>query len=89
MYVLFGVVFVKPYAGTFIGLALQLVWYVSDIKTSLCKFLFYRDLVKCVLRKGRDSNPGYPQGYNGFRDRPDRPLRHLSKGVFCAFAMQI
>ena len=30
------------------------------------------------LRKDRDSNPGYPQGYNGFRDRPDRPLRHLS-----------
>ena len=30
------------------------------------------------LRKDRDSNPGCPQGHNGFRDRPDRPLRHLS-----------
>ena len=31
-----------------------------------------------LKRKDRDSNPGYPQGHNGFRDRPDRPLRHLS-----------
>ena len=29
-------------------------------------------------RRGRDSNPGYPHGHNGFRDRPDQPLRHLS-----------
>ena len=29
-------------------------------------------------RKDRDSNPGYGYPYNGFRDRPDRPLRHLS-----------
>ena len=29
-------------------------------------------------RRGWDSNPRYPLGYNGFRDRPDRPLRHLS-----------
>jgi site-specific DNA recombinase len=29
-------------------------------------------------RRGRDSNPGYPQRHNGFRDRPDRPLWHLS-----------
>lgn len=33
-----------------------------------------------LRRKGRDSNPGCPQGHNGFRDRPDRPLRHLSSG---------
>ena len=31
-----------------------------------------------VLRKDRDSNPGYSYLYNGFRDRPVRPLRHLS-----------
>ena len=30
-------------------------------------------------RRDRDSNPGYPYGYNGFRDRPFQPLRHLSK----------
>lgn len=30
------------------------------------------------MRKDRDSNPGYSCPYNGFRDRPDRPLRHLS-----------
>ena len=35
-------------------------------------------LIISVLRRDRDSNPGYPRGYNGFRDRPDRPLRHLS-----------
>ena len=32
-------------------------------------------------RRGWDSNPRYPFGYNGFRDRPDRPLRHLSSNV--------
>ena len=31
-----------------------------------------------VLRKGRDSNPRYSCPYNGFRDRPIRPLWHLS-----------
>ena len=37
-------------------------------------FLFF-------LRKERDSNPRYSYPYNGFRDRPDRPLRHLSFAV--------
>ena len=31
-------------------------------------------------RRGRDSNPRYGYPYNGFRDRPVRPLRHLSEG---------
>ncbi len=31
-------------------------------------------------RRGWDSNPRSPQRLNGFRDRPDRPLRHLSVG---------
>ena len=31
-------------------------------------------------RRGRDSNPRCPQRHNGFRDRPVRPLRHLSAG---------
>ncbi len=35
-----------------------------------------------ILRKDRDSNPGTPKGVNGFRDRPVRPLRHLSNGQF-------
>ncbi len=30
-------------------------------------------------RRGRDSNPRYSREYNGFRDRPVRPLRHLSE----------
>ncbi len=29
-------------------------------------------------RRGWDSNPRYACTHNGFRDRPDRPLRHLS-----------
>ena len=29
-------------------------------------------------RRGWDSNPRYACTYNGFRDRPDRPLWHLS-----------
>ena len=33
-----------------------------------------------VWRRGWDSNPRYAYTYNGFRDRPDRPLRHLSRG---------
>ncbi len=32
-------------------------------------------------RRGWDSNPRYPCGHNGFRDRPVRPLRHLSAGA--------
>ena len=38
-------------------------------------------------RRDRDSNPGCPQRHNGFRDRPVRPLRHLSdKAGFYFFA---
>jgi hypothetical protein len=29
-------------------------------------------------RRGWDSNPRFPQGNNGFRDRPIQPLSHLS-----------
>src|SRR5438046_7351007 len=29
-------------------------------------------------RRGRDSNPWYPSGYNGFQDRRLKPLGHLS-----------
>jgi hypothetical protein len=32
-------------------------------------------------RRGRDSNPRYPCGYNGFQDRRIQPLCHLSTGV--------
>ena len=38
-------------------------------------------LAAVLWRRDRDSNPGCPYGHNGFRDRPDRPLRHLSFGV--------
>ncbi len=31
-----------------------------------------------ALRRERDSNPRCPEEHNGFRDRPVRPLRHLS-----------
>ena len=32
----------------------------------------------CGLRRERDSNPWTPEEVNGFRDRPIRPLWHLS-----------
>ncbi len=31
-----------------------------------------------IWRRDRDSNPGWSHPHNGFRDRPVRPLRHLS-----------
>ena len=34
-----------------------------------------------VWRRDRDSNPGWAHTHNGFRDRPVRPLRHLSASV--------
>ena len=37
-------------------------------------------------RRRRDSNPRYPLGYTGFRDRPDQPLQHPSvagRGIIC------
>ena len=37
-------------------------------------------------RRGRDSNPRYPCGHFCFRDRPDRPLRHLSFYLRCRMA---
>ena len=33
---------------------------------------------KLKWRRGWDSNPRYPSGYNDFRDRPIQPLSHLS-----------
>ena len=41
----------------------------------------FNHLISSTLRRGRDSNPRYGCPYNGFRDRPDRPLWHLS--YFC------
>src|SRR5713101_5232096 len=32
-------------------------------------------------RRGWDSNPRYACTHNGFRDRPDRPLWHLSRAT--------
>ncbi len=34
--------------------------------------------MRLFQRRDRDSNPGTSKLVNGFRDRPDRPLRHLS-----------
>ena len=31
------------------------------------------------MRRGWDSNPRWPEGHNGFRDRPIQPLWHLSE----------
>jgi hypothetical protein len=38
-------------------------------------------IFKDSWRRGWDSNPRYSCPYFGFRDRPVRPLRHLSDGV--------
>ncbi len=37
-----------------------------------------RDRDRSAWRRDRDSNPGWACTHNGFRDRPVRPLRHLS-----------
>ena len=37
-----------------------------------------------MQRRGRDSNPRYPKGHTGFRNRLDQPLRHLSVTTFPA-----
>ena len=38
--------------------------------------------IPCVeWRRGWDSNPRYACTHNGFRDRPDRPLWHLSRAT--------
>ena len=45
------------------------------------KWCFYKEN-KQKWRRGWDSNPRYPRGHNGFRDRPDRPLWHLSASAW-------
>ena len=37
------------------------------------------DLHRIEKRRGGDSNPRYPCGHTGFRDRPNQPLWHLSE----------
>ena len=37
-----------------------------------------QDIMRMSWRRGWDSNPRYACTHNGFRDRPDRPLWHLS-----------
>ncbi len=46
------------------------------MRKALAKAGFCKGLA--TMRRDRDSNPGCPQGHNGFRDHPVRPLRHLS-----------
>ena len=53
----------------------------SATRTSLREAsMFARSLTRRLLgwRRERDSNPRYPYGYSGFRDRPIQPLSHLS-----------
>src|SRR6266566_754098 len=55
-------------------------------KPSSSAFLFppgrlcvcYCSLLTRLTRTGWDSNPRYPCGHTGFRDRPFQPLTHLS-----------
>ena len=41
--------------------------------------LFVLQIAIRLLRRERDSNPWTANAVNGFRDRPVRPLRHLSE----------
>jgi hypothetical protein len=50
-------------------MSLNSAWLPTNVRTD------FKDL----LRRGRDSNPRYPRGYNGFRDRPIQPLWHPSE----------
>ncbi len=38
----------------------------------------FQHIMRMSWRRGWDSNPRYACTHNGFRDRPDRPLWHLS-----------
>src|SRR5438552_19178276 len=46
----------------------------SSVRLCVC----YRSLLTRLTRTGWDSNPRYPCGHTGFRDRPFQPLTHLS-----------
>jgi hypothetical protein len=46
---------------------------INNIKTHL-----FRRVLHSNLRRGWDSNPRWGKPHNGFRDRPIRPLWHLS-----------
>src|SRR5437762_13181655 len=59
----------------------------SRPSTSVSSSLLFSSLPLCVCdcslltrltRTGWDSNPRYPCGHTGFRDRPFQPLTHLS-----------
>ena len=45
-------------------------------------------LSRACWRRGWDSNPRYACTHNGFRDRPDRPLWHLSRGPLIGGAIR-
>ncbi len=47
---------------------------VPAVRIPLC----FSAISRTCWRRGWDSNPRYAHAYNGFRDRPVRPLRHPS-----------
>src|SRR5213594_681156 len=46
----------------------------ASVRLCVC----YYSLLTRLTRTGWDSNPRYPCGHTGFRDRPFQPLTHLS-----------
>ncbi len=50
--------------------------------TTLAPFQNFIIFFQKKWRRDRDSNPGCPNGHNGFQDRRLRPLSHLSKIYF-------
>ncbi len=47
-------------------------------KTKATQYIEFNILSRYILRRERDSNPRTGRPVNGFRDRPIRPLWHLS-----------
>ena len=46
------------------------------------------EVIRQRLAERQGFEPWKPKGFNGFRDRPDRPLRHLSKKRYAAFGLK-
>ena len=61
---------IQAHGKTWVG-----TWVIEE---RFKKFKSFQWSIKLKWRRGWDSNPRYSCPYFGFRDRPVRPLRHLS-----------
>ena len=58
----------------------QLGYFDNQKHNHAARMALYQSAEPIWWRRGWDSNPRYAHAYNGFRDRPVRPLRHPSAG---------